>query len=261
MPLGKQQLHHADVVGVHIGFCGECQIGRLFISALAQTQAAANREEAGHVGFGAPQIRLHDNADGRSFRADAFHEVNRAGSVGRAFHIHAHKIAVARGVGDDSFDRFLAERFVNVQAKRGQLERNICVKFFRGDAVKDAQVGVARGARLPGVCHAFAEQIEADLQPGTVAHACGGYGLIQFFAGDEFLRHPTRGFVSGDPAREARAVREFQQDGPHHRWVPECSRDAGKFMWAVFVHACWCFSRNRSASMAAMQPEPAAVTA
>jgi F-type H+-transporting ATPase subunit b len=68
---GALQQHVAElyVVGVDVGFFGECDFGRLFVRAFAEANANALGDELLDIGLRSEQIRLDDDADGAAPQA------------------------------------------------------------------------------------------------------------------------------------------------------------------------------------------------
>ena len=196
---------------------------------------------------------MNDRADRGIASSNAFDEVDGALRVGRAFHVNAQKIFEAGGALDDGAKQTFAKLNVDVQTELRELAGNVGVQPFLGDAFKNLEISIAGVLCIGNRGNIFAEVIEAGVHSRVIALAGGGNGFIQRLAGDESACHLARGAIGSDPIGEAFAFGKLEQGRPEH---------AGTIMAAwERRNYCLCSSRNFSASIAAMQPEPAAVTA
>lgn len=159
---GKQKLHDARVIGVDIGFFRVGDGGRFLIGALDEANAAASGDEVRGVLLGAIKIGLEDRADGIAFRAHALAERNGARGVSRGFHIDANEIMLGSRMLDDFLEEGFAERLADVEAELRELERNVGVEFFGGDAVEHGDVSFGGAAGFGFAGNAFTKAIESD---------------------------------------------------------------------------------------------------
>src|SRR4029079_4079767 len=87
-------------------------------------------------------------------------EAQRSLRVRAGFHVEANEAAIALRASEHVVHDRDAELLGNVEAHRRELDRDVRVEPPLLNAIEDAQVLAARGARFSLVGHAFAEQVE-----------------------------------------------------------------------------------------------------
>src|SRR5579872_1257603 len=140
-----------------------------------------------------------------------------------------------------------------------ELQRNISVDAVRRDPFQRFGVGYARAFGILTRHYVLSEVIEAYSHPGAVAGARRLNGRAQFLAGNKPVGHAPGGAIGGDPAAKPGTFSQFEEQRAQHGI---CAGQAVTLPGnEERFQASGLASRNFSASIAAMQPEPAAVTA
>src|SRR5713101_3810510 len=105
----EQMLHQPYIVLVYSGFLRKGDLRRLLVGALTQAHAAADTDQLPDVLLAAVEIRLDDDANRRIVCAHALRKLDSALGVRRAFHVDAHKVAVAGRALDNGFHQPLTK--------------------------------------------------------------------------------------------------------------------------------------------------------
>ncbi len=252
-PARQKHLHQANVIRIHIRFPFERHFRRFFVRALAQPDAAAIRQQVLHVLFASVQIRLDDRPNRGILCAHALHNLNRSLRVNRTFHIHAQEVVISSGALDNRKGQPFAKLRVEVQAQRRQFAGNICIDSVGCNFLENFKVRIARMLRVRRGSNILTQIVQADEHTELIADARCGNGFIQRLAGNKTMRHTPGPGVGSDPICESLAFRKLQECRTEHTLIIMTAWEA--------PYECVCPSRNFSASSAAMQPEPAAVTA
>src|SRR5215467_4478361 len=110
--------------------------------------------------------------------------------------------------------------------------------------------------RISNRRNVFAEIIKADQHSLVVAGFCRGQCFAQILTSHKTVRHAPRCRIRSDPIGDLFAFGKLEERRTDHTrllWINDYAWEAP---------CAWlCPSRNFSASMAALQPDPAAVTA
>src|ERR1035437_7842444 len=143
-----QRLHAGDVVAVHVSLRRKGDVRGFEVRALAQPDAAVERDRALHVGQRAAERALQHDADRvRIPRVEPFlEEVEGARRVGAPLHVQPDESAAfLRAVEDRAHDR-LAQVVTDVLPHRGELHRDVRVERVLRDGVEQAHVLHAGGS-------------------------------------------------------------------------------------------------------------------
>ena len=220
---------------------------RLDVDPLAEPEVRADGQQRVDVARRAPQVGLQHDADVVVVAAERLVDVDGAIGVRRVLHVDAHEVAERLRVLDHEARVAGREVRRQVEAERRQLDRHVRVELLDLDRVEDRRVGRGVLGRRLLVASTFSPRRSTVARhPADVELADHADGVRELLAGDVAIRDPSERSAS-------------EGTGPSRR-------SAGRrrsSLSAAAAHATQCpsASRNRSASIAAMQPEPAAVTA
>ena len=107
----------------------------------------------------------------------------------------------------------ISELGIEIETEMGQLERDIDLQPFRGDAVEIGDVLVDDGPRRRRVLDSFAEQRGIGAQPLLVERAQDRDRLVEGLAGDE-PRSPQPHAVAANETGDETIARGGQNAGP-----------------------------------------------
>jgi len=210
-----ESLHQLDVVGINIGFAGEGDFGRLFVSAFAQPDKRALGLEVGHVLLAAVEISLDHGANVITAKGVVHLAEDTQSGVGVfvALHVDGDMVAELPGVFDNASEIEEAGVFRDIQAKLGELEGYCRLEVVAGDSVQDADVLVGGFAGILGGCHRLAQVVQRNYQPVGVELLDDRHRFRQRLAGDETPGHAPGDKEPGDQRLRPAGPGKVQQDG------------------------------------------------
>jgi hypothetical protein len=187
----EQQLHAAHVVGVHVRFVREGDLGRLVVGALAEADARGDLQQLAHVAFRAPQVGLDDDADGVAveLRAEAAEDVERDLRDGRVLHVDADEVAAPGRLLDDRARVAVGQLGVDAEAELRELDGDVRVDARLVDAREDFPVLAHLGLGLFDPRDRLVEVVERGGAAQPVQLADGLDRLVDVLARDEAGRH------------------------------------------------------------------------
>ena len=137
----------------------------------------------------------------------------------RAFHIHAHKIVVARGAFGQQPQVPPRQRLVNRQAQLRELYRHVRVQLLLRQPVEELQISLAGGVGGSGFMDAFAQAVQRHHETFTIQAANHAQGVVHFLTGNESRSQATSHGIAGQEFLGTFALRKVEKEGAKHKKV------------------------------------------
>ena len=160
----EQHLHQLHVIRVHFWLFLKGDGGRFFVGSFAEPDANFLRSQFGDIRLAALHVCLYHRSHMAAVAGLAMELINQVQGplrVGRAFHIHAHKVSGGGGFFYQVRSGLKCQARIDVKAHVGQLQAHIGVQLACGNRVQHLVVESRALARFINIGHILAKIIHA----------------------------------------------------------------------------------------------------
>ena len=157
----QQLFRKIEILRANVGHLSQRDLGRFVVGAFAEPNARLARDCLVDVGRRALQVGLQHFADVFVLRERLAEDAQRGLGDRRSLHVDSHeRIGIAQRVLRKGDQALFGERFVEEQAHRGELHRDVRGDAALADGVEHLEVRVARTQRAVTREDVFAEEIQ-----------------------------------------------------------------------------------------------------
>ena len=189
----QQHVGELGVVGIDVGFFGESDLGRLFVSAFAEADADAVGDDPLDVGLRTIEVSLDYDADVSAqlrLVVDAMHDVERDLGERRILHVDADEVAGGLRVLGEAGRDLLGERRIQSKAHLGQLDADVGVELAGGNLIEELMIDIGGAMGFVGGRDAFTERVESDVHSLLIDLGADTKRVFNVEAGNEAGAEP-----------------------------------------------------------------------